>query len=357
MTSESVFASQPDSPRLISYSASNITDSHSFNHPIPTLPDTVAPSDDLKEIRIELEHQANDYVDSIYLRFRQHLVALCLDAMGNIVVQKLLERGDFERRLEICKQLSPHLAALSCHKNGTWVVQKFISLASNSTQSRTLRNLLMSSLEPYLVALLKDQFGNYVVQGCLGLGQCARCLLECLLVNGVDLGKSRFGARAMKSLLEPSSSRHYDPLYYNQIIKMVSENITELIVNPHGALLLSYLLTVDGGLSADCVITAVLECNNQSIFLNRHAVTVLHEACHSAPTSLVSLCEALVSHDNPLRLVSDQGAALLICTCMTVGGQAVKRRLRSRFGAVAGRATVHSTLHAEHLAQISTSDT
>lgn len=351
MTTTDAIVSPLDSPRTISYIASPDIDDAAFNSAIPPLPDTTVQFDGLKEIRIELEHQATDYVDSIYCRFRQHITTLALDAMGNIVVQKLLERGDLQRRLEICDLLSPHLAALSCHKNGTWVVQKFIALASNSTDSRDLRHLLMSSLQPYLVCLLKDQFGNYVVQGCLGLGQCARVLLECLRWRGVDLAKTRFGARAMKSLLEPSSLRHYDHQYYRHIVDALSDRIDELVGNPHGALLLSYLMSA-GQVSGDRLITATLP-SLATLLLNRHAVTVLQEACPLAtPPTIKTLCAFIISYDNPIRLLGDQGAVSLLCACCRCAGEEEKASILQRFGQLVARATVHSPQHADNLAYI-----
>lgn len=54
-------------------------------------------------------------------------VAASTDPVGNVLVQKLIERGSEDLKSMIIAELAPYLAAVGVHKNGTWVIQKLIN--------------------------------------------------------------------------------------------------------------------------------------------------------------------------------------------------------------------------------------
>lgn len=54
-------------------------------------------------------------------------VAASTDPVGNVLVQKLIERGSEDLKSMIIAELAPYMAAVGVHKNGTWVIQKLIN--------------------------------------------------------------------------------------------------------------------------------------------------------------------------------------------------------------------------------------
>lgn len=58
------------------------------------------------------------------------------------------------------ERITPHLAMIGIHKNGTWAAQKIIECVSNPDEVA----LIGQNLRAYAPPLLLDQFGNYVVQ-------------------------------------------------------------------------------------------------------------------------------------------------------------------------------------------------
>lgn len=54
-------------------------------------------------------------------------VSASTDPVGNVLVQKLIERGSDDLKSMIISELEPYMAAIGIHKNGTWVVQKLIN--------------------------------------------------------------------------------------------------------------------------------------------------------------------------------------------------------------------------------------
>ena len=58
------------------------------------------------------------------------------------------------------ERITPSLAMIGIHKNGTWAAQKIIECVTSPDEI----NLIAQHLRPYAPPLLLDQFGNYVVQ-------------------------------------------------------------------------------------------------------------------------------------------------------------------------------------------------
>jgi hypothetical protein len=58
------------------------------------------------------------------------------------------------------ERITPHLAMIGIHKNGTWAAQKIIECVQSPEEVA----LIGQNLRPYAPPLLLDQFGNYVVQ-------------------------------------------------------------------------------------------------------------------------------------------------------------------------------------------------
>lgn len=95
--------------------------------------------------------------------------------------------------------IAPHLASIGVHKNGTWAAQKIIDCAKSPAQTE----LICKHVRPFTPPLLLDQFGNYVVQCCLRLGQSRNgFIFEAMADRFWEIAQGRFGARAMRASLE-----------------------------------------------------------------------------------------------------------------------------------------------------------
>ena len=159
-----------------------------------------------------------------------------IDYIGNVVIQKLIERLPEEYKLSLVEKIAPYLASLGVHKNGTWAVQKIIDEASTSGQI----DVIVHALEPYAPALLLDQFGNYVVQCCLRLGNSRNQFIFDAMANKCfEVGQGRFGARAMKACLE---SQYTTKIQQKQVSLAIVQNCVNFSMNPNGFILLNWYL-------------------------------------------------------------------------------------------------------------------
>lgn len=78
--------------------------------------------------------------------------------IGNTVIQTVFEKCSPDLKMKLLERIGPHLAAIGCHKNGTWAAQKVISCCDTPEEMA----VVAQSLRPYVPALLLEGYGNYV---------------------------------------------------------------------------------------------------------------------------------------------------------------------------------------------------
>ncbi|KAH0830523.1 hypothetical protein J3R83DRAFT_1975 [Lanmaoa asiatica] len=177
----------------------------------------------------ETDQVAGDFLDG-------EIVDLASDWLGNTVVQKLFEKCSPGPRFAMLERITPHLAMIGIHKNGTWAAQKIIECVQTPEEVA----LIVQNLRAYAPPLLLDQFGNYVVQCCLRFGAPANDFIFDAMVDRMwEIAQGRFGARSMRACLE---SPHISISQQRRIATAVILNSIPLATNPNGALLLTWLL-------------------------------------------------------------------------------------------------------------------
>ncbi|TFY77675.1 hypothetical protein EWM64_g6340 [Hericium alpestre] len=181
----------------------------------------------------EIEQVAADFLDG-------EIVDLASDWLGNTVVQKLFEKCSTPARLAMLERISPHLAMIGIHKNGTWAAQKIIECVQTPEEVA----LIAQNLRPYAPPLLLDQFGNYVIQCCLRFDAPNNDFIFDAMVDRLwEVAQGRFGARSMRACLESSNITLSQQ---RRIATAIILNSIPLATNPNGALLLTWLLDTSG---------------------------------------------------------------------------------------------------------------
>ncbi|GAN00888.1 conserved hypothetical protein [Mucor ambiguus] len=158
----------------------------------------------LREMRKKLENDEQhslEEVETVAGECMEEVVELCSDYIGNTVIQKLFEHCSEQTKLKMLENIAPFLASIGVHKNGTWAAQKIIDYANTPEQIRLVRQ----HIAPYVPLLLLDQFGNYVVQCCLRKGpEQNQYIFDAIVDKCWEIGQGRFGARAVRAILENS---------------------------------------------------------------------------------------------------------------------------------------------------------
>ncbi|KAI8049796.1 uncharacterized protein B0P05DRAFT_563427 [Gilbertella persicaria] len=197
----------------------------------------------LREMRKRLENdenQSQEEVELIAAECTEEIVELCSDYIGNTVIQKLFEHCTEETKLRMLEKIAPFLASIGVHKNGTWAAQKIIDYANTFEQIQLVRQ----HIAPYVPLLLLDQFGNYVVQCCLRKGsEHNQYIFDAIVDKCWEIGQGRFGARAVRSILENPIATKEQQVY---VTAAIVQNTVLLTTNANGVLLLNWLLDTSG---------------------------------------------------------------------------------------------------------------
>ncbi|KAJ3121103.1 hypothetical protein HK098_003974 [Nowakowskiella sp. JEL0407] len=194
-----------------------------------------------RELRKRLEsHISAKEVESIFLECIDDAVDLSSDYIGNVVIQKLMEKCNDQQRQRLIDKIAPHLSSIGIHKNGTWAAQKIIDCARTPGQIHSIT----TALQPYTPPLLLDQFGNYVIQCCLRLGtQRNQFIFDALHTKCWEIAQGRFGARAMRACLESSYTTKRQQKHVSIAIV---QNAVSLCMNANGSILITWLLDTSG---------------------------------------------------------------------------------------------------------------
>ena len=192
----------------------------------------------LRDIRKRIDNNTctAPEIEEVAMNMLPEIAELSSDYLGNTVVQKLFEHCSEQVREAMLMEIAPHLAEIGVHKNGTWAAQKIIDVA----RTDTLQTMIVNALRPYGMALFLDQFGNYVMQGCLRYGSpMNNFIFDVMLSRLWELAQGRFGARAMRACLES----HYATKDQQRIIAAaITLHSVQLATNANGALLLTWFL-------------------------------------------------------------------------------------------------------------------
>ncbi|CAM1505551.1 Fc.00g111880.m01.CDS01 [Cosmosporella sp. VM-42] len=201
---------------------------HTRVHDAPKLRDIRKRIDNQSLTQAEIENTAVDMLPEI--------AELSSDYLGNTVVQKLFEHCSDNLRDAMLAEIAPHLAEIGVHKNGTWAAQKIIDVCKTPSQMNTI----VEHLRPYTIPLFLDQYGNYVLQGCLKFGAPFNdFIFETMLSCMWQVSQGRYGARAMRACLE---SHHATKEQQRMLAAAIALHSVQLATNANGALLLTWFL-------------------------------------------------------------------------------------------------------------------
>ncbi|KAI9832682.1 MAG: hypothetical protein M1819_004268 [Sarea resinae] len=215
---------------------------NNYEPEIPPIPESshnrIHDAPRLREIRKRIDNNSCSQaeIEEIAIGMLPEIAELSSDYLGNTVVQKLFEYCSESVKESMLTEIAPHMAEIGVHKNGTWAAQKIIEVAKTPSQM----SMIVENLRPHIVSLFLDQYGNYVLQGCLRFGYpWDRAIFETMLSRMWEISQGRFGARAMRACLE---SHHATKDQQRMLAAAIALHSVQLATNTNGALLLTWFL-------------------------------------------------------------------------------------------------------------------
>ncbi|KAG8419991.1 hypothetical protein J3458_004810 [Metarhizium acridum] len=192
----------------------------------------------LRDIRKRIDNQllSKPEIENIAVDMLPEIAELSSDYLGNTVVQKLFEHCSDQIRDAMLAEIAPHLAEIGVHKNGTWAAQKIIAVCKTHEQKTTI----VEHLKPYTVPLFLDQYGNYVLQGCLNWGPPYNdFFFEGVVSRMWEIAQGRCSARAVRGCLESKLGTRAQDMVVSAATAIHS---AQLATNSNSALLLTFFL-------------------------------------------------------------------------------------------------------------------
>ncbi|KAF8035375.1 hypothetical protein BT93_C1411 [Corymbia citriodora subsp. variegata] len=161
-------------------------------------------------------------VDKIFFEVIDCIVELMTDPFGNYLVQKLLEVCREDQRTRMLQEITRKpgdLVRISCDMHGTRAVQKVIETLRTPEHI----SIVINSLKPCIVTLMKNMNGNHVAQRCLQFLMPAytQFLFEAAAANCVELATDRHGCCVLQKCLSHSVGEHRQHL----ICEIVSNSL------------------------------------------------------------------------------------------------------------------------------------
>lgn len=108
-----------------------------------------------------IDHINSDYQTALIVNgLSGYVIDLIKDLNGNHVIQKCLNKFLTRDCQFIYEQIAHNIVTVSTHKHGCCVLQKCLNHIDNNQQLQLLAQPIVAHAE----TLIKDQFGNYVIQ-------------------------------------------------------------------------------------------------------------------------------------------------------------------------------------------------
>ena len=138
--------------------------------------------------------------------------------------------------MQLLERIGPHLAAIGCHKNGTWAAQKIISCCDKPEEMA----IVAQSLRPYVPALLLEGYGNYVVSTAMCMGAPSTdFIFDAACDRTWEIAQGRFGARSLRTCLDHARTTSSQR---KRVAVSLVLNCIPLATSPNGALLITWLV-------------------------------------------------------------------------------------------------------------------
>lgn len=148
-----------------------------------------------------IDHAAGYQKIDLVHRITQNAFSLVQDPFGNYVVQYILDLNDENFTTPMCKSFEGRVPELSKQKFSSNVIEKCIRCANMDAKAMMIQELLdMVELE----MLMRDQYGNYVIQTALEFapGELALHLIESMRPILPTIRATPYGRRIMAKVQE-----------------------------------------------------------------------------------------------------------------------------------------------------------
>eukprot|EP01018_Ginkgo_biloba_P035042 Gb_33608 [translate_table: standard] len=262
-------------------------------------------------------------VHKIFMEIIDHIIELMTDPFGNYLVQKLLEVCNEDQRMQILLAVTGkpgELVNISLNMHGTRAVQKLIETLKTPEQI----SLVISSLEPGVVTLIKDLNGNHVVQRCLQRlsNEDSQFLFDAAAKHCVEIATHRHGCCVLQRCVDYSSGAQQQCL-----VAEIAANGLVLSQDAFGNYVVQYILDLEIPWATENVI-AQLEGNYAHLSMQKFSSNVVEKCLKlSGEENRTTIIRELINSSRLGQLLQDPYANYVVQSALAVSKGSVHAAL------------------------------
>ncbi|GET88446.1 RNA-binding regulatory protein, putative [Leishmania tarentolae] len=179
------------------------------------------------------------------------VVRLVKDAHGNHVIQKVLQRFEFDDKEYIYRAVATDCVSIAKNKQGCCVLQRCLEYASPRQKASLVDQVLACCLQ-----IVQDPFGNYVLQYVLEAhdSKINDTIALAFLPHLVQLSMNKFSSNVMEKVLR-GASKPVQVMYMEEMCN--PEIISHLIQDDYGNYVLQTALTINAPAQAEQLVNAI----------------------------------------------------------------------------------------------------
>lgn len=212
-------------------------------------------------IQTAITNIEHDDLIELASKFQGHTLSLIHDPNGNHVIQRMIEaisehaksseaQGEDESASSLTAQLQfiiddviEHVESLSVHAYGCRVVQRALEFCNENQKNAVIKGVIKCKDK-----LMKDQYGNYVIQQAIVTGDegTRDVILDCILNgSGPDslllLSKHKYASNVVEKFIQMGSAQHREMIIKESLkprsnsdvcfaVDMAKDNIANYVI-------------------------------------------------------------------------------------------------------------------------------
>ena len=255
-------------------------------------------------------------IEVVFSEIIDDILELMMDPFGNYLIQKMLDRCSEEQRLQVLQATSKDAGLISASLNthGTRAVQKLVETLATREQTQ----LVVESLSPGVVKLIRDLNGNHVIQRCLQrLNPTeAQFIYDAASENCLDIATHRHGCCVLQRCIDHSTAAQR-----KRIITNVSVHALPLSQDPFGNYVVKYILEL-GQTEPSSMIMQHLKGHYASLAIQKFSSNVVEKCLKLGGSGLNEAREEVVKElmvaTNLSQLLQDPYANYVMQSALTV---------------------------------------
>ena len=205
-------------------------------------------------------------IDIFIKEIQGKLDELMIDSYANYMFQTLAQSCSAEQRYFLLEKIAPNMIKIACHKKGTHALQAITQLISRETEEV----LMEKTIKGHVLELSFDAQGTHLIQKLIASMSLIhiKFMYNEVISHIVEVANNSFGLCVLKDLMTKVQKVQKAR---KTIIKLINENVDNLIQNPFGNYIIQHALEIyfeDCNVILEKILNKVIQFSNQKFSSN-----------------------------------------------------------------------------------------